>query len=96
MVPDVPSQARHSEGAGFAGRVCPQGHKIGSSADRDADGWCKQCRKSKNVTYRSRQRSALELALALESHGIEVTRSDPPVDLQALAAVLACGYHDTP
>lgn len=72
--------------------VCPQGHELKSSADRDADGWCRHCRKQKNATYRSRQRSALVLAMALESHGIEVTRRDPPVDLQALASALASGY----
>lgn len=75
--------------------VCPQGHEINSSADRDADGWCKRCRKAKNVTYRTRQRAALELALALESHGIEVTRSEPPVDLLALAVRLANGYRSS-
>jgi len=74
--------------------LCPQGHEIASSADRDADGWCKRCRQLKNATYRSRQRAALELALALESHGVEVIRSVSPVDLQALAAVLASGYRE--
>lgn len=72
--------------------ACPHGHEIHSAADRDADGWCKRCRKTKNVSYRSRQRAALELALALESHGVAVTRSEPPVDLQQLAAALARGY----
>jgi hypothetical protein len=38
---------------------------------------------------RSRQHVALELALALESHGIVVTQSDPPVDIPRLAAALA-------
>lgn len=76
----------------IATTVCPQGHEIRSDTDRDADGWCRQCRKAKNVGYRSRQRAALELALALEARGIEVTRSEPPVDLQRLAVVLADGY----
>ncbi len=73
--------------------VCPSGHEINSAADRDADGWCKQCRNRKNVSYRARQRAALELALALEAHGVEVTRSEPPIDLQQLAAALADGYN---
>lgn len=75
--------------------VCPAGHEIHSADDRDADGWCRRCRKAKNVVYRTRQRAALELALALESHGIEVTRSEPPVDLQRLAVALADGYLGT-
>jgi hypothetical protein len=75
--------------------LCPHGHELRSAADRDADGWCRQCRRAKNVGYRSRQRAALELALALESHGIEVTRSEPPVDLQRLAVALADGYYST-
>lgn len=72
--------------------VCPHGHDIHSAGDRDADGWCKRCRKAKNGVYRSRQRAALELALALESHGVAVTRSEPPVDLQQLAADLTRCY----
>jgi hypothetical protein len=48
--------------------------------------------KAKNVTYRSRQRVALELALALEAEGVEVTRSKPPINLKQLAAALANGY----
>ena len=71
---------------------CPNGHEIRSAADRDADGWCKRCRKSKNVVYRTRQRAALALALALESRGVAVTRSEPPVDLQQLAADLTRNY----
>ncbi len=76
--------------------ACPHGHAIETTADRDADGWCKQCRKSKNVTYRGRQRAALELALALESHGVQVTRSEPPINLQRLAALLAAGITAQP
>lgn len=72
--------------------MCPSGHEIRSAADRNADGWCRQCRNEKNIGYRSRQRAALELALALESHGVAVTRSEPPVDLQQLAADLARSY----
>lgn len=41
---------------------------------------------------RSRQSAAMQLARELEKHGIPVTRSDPPVDLAALAAALAAGY----
>ncbi|WP_328358588.1 hypothetical protein OG976_04770 [Mycobacterium sp. NBC_00419] len=72
--------------------LCPAGHEIRTAHDRDADGWCKRCRQAKNLGYRSRQRAALELALALEAHGVVVTRSEPPVDLQQLAADLASSY----
>lgn len=42
---------------------------------------------------RSRQAAAMQLARELEDrHNIPVTRSDPPVDLAALAAALAAGY----
>lgn len=75
---------------------CPRGHLITSSADRDADGWCKQCRKAKSVAYRRRQSAALELASALEANGIPVTRSEPPIDLSALAEALARGYKTHP
>jgi len=69
--------------------TCAQGHEVRSSADRDSDGWCKQCRKSKNLTYRSRQSAALELARTLEDRGIHVTRSQPPIDIQQQADALA-------
>lgn len=72
--------------------ICPAGHEIHTSADRDGQGHCLQCRKTHNAGYRSRQRAALVLALALESHGVEVTRSEPPVDLEMLAAALANGF----
>lgn len=71
---------------------CPHGHEIHSAADRDSQSYCLQCRRFGARTYRSRQRAALELALALESFGIEVTRSDPPVDLRRLAADLASAF----
>jgi hypothetical protein len=71
--------------------VCPSGHEVRSAADRDADGWCKQCRLAKNATYRSRQRTALQLATELEARGLPITRSDPPVDIHQLAADLASG-----
>lgn len=72
--------------------VCPSGHEINSAADRDGQGYCLRCRQDGARGYRSRQRAALELALALESHGVQVTRSEPPIDLQQLAAALAHGY----
>ena len=72
--------------------TCPAGHEIYSSADRDGQRFCLSCRNDRNVSYRSRQRAALELALALESLGVEVTRSEPPIDRQQLAAALAAGY----
>jgi hypothetical protein len=75
--------------------TCPQGHPIHSSADRDGQGYCIACRADGAKTYRGRQRAALELALALEAHGVAVTRSEPPVDLRQLAAALANVYQDT-
>ncbi|MHA3020430.1 hypothetical protein ACXPWS_09155 [Mycobacterium sp. BMJ-28] len=70
--------------------VCPQGHEIRSSADRDADGWCKRCRKAKNVAYRTRQRAAIELVTVLESLGVDVVNRP---NVRTLAEMLASGYH---
>jgi hypothetical protein len=64
--------------------TCSQGHEIRSSDDRNADGWCKQCRNAANVAYRSRQRAALQLAQALEAQGIPVTDSPLPHLVAAL------------
>jgi hypothetical protein len=75
--------------------ICPSGHEIHSAADRDGQGHCLRCRHDWNVGYRSRQSAAMELARPLENHGIEVTRSNPPVDLDMLAA-LANGYESKP
>lgn len=69
--------------------TCPQGHEIRSSADRDGQGYCLACRNDGAKTYRSRQSAALELARALEARGIQVTRSQPAVDIQQLADALA-------
>jgi hypothetical protein len=69
--------------------TCPHGHEIHSAADRDGQGYCRSCRNDGARTFRSRSRAALELALALEAHGVQVTRSEPPIDLQTLAAALA-------
>ncbi|UZG58237.1 hypothetical protein [Rhodococcus opacus] len=52
--------------------TCAQGHPIRSSADRYADGWCKQCRKAKNQQYREKQRAALALVKALAANGVHV------------------------
>jgi hypothetical protein len=70
-------------------QTCPQGHQIHSSADRDGQGYCLTCRGAGAKTYRSRQSAALELARALEARGIQVTRSQPPIDIQQLADALA-------
>lgn len=73
--------------------VCPHGHTVQTSQDRDGSGHCLQCRFQWNRTYRSRQSAAMALARALEDqHGIPVTRSQPPVDIVELAAALAAGY----
>lgn len=72
---------------------CPNGHPITSAADRNADGWCKQCRKAKSGAYRRRQSAALQLASALEANGIPITQTELQIDLSALADALARGYN---
>jgi hypothetical protein len=69
--------------------TCPQGHEIRSSADRDGQGYCLACRADGAKTHRSRQSAAIELARALEARGVQVTRSQPPVNIQQLADALA-------
>lgn len=74
---------------------CPHGHEIRSSSDRDPQGYCLGCRRDGEKIYRSRRRAALELAQALEANGIPVMRSEPPVDVAALAAVVAAALQST-
>lgn len=73
-------------------QTCPHGHEIRSTADRDGQSYCLQCRRNGARQYRSRSRIALELALALEANGVPVTRSEPPVNIKQLAADLVRNY----
>lgn len=68
---------------------CANGHPQRGPCDFFDDGRCRHCDRDHQSTYRSRRRAAMELAHALESHGVPVMRSEPPVDLHKLAAALA-------
>lgn len=72
--------------------TCAHGHPQRGPADYFEDGQCRRCDRARQSRYRTRRRAAVELAQALESYGVQVMRSDPPVDLQQLAAALAGGY----
>ena len=69
--------------------ICSHGHPQRGPFDYFDDGQCRHCDRNNQGRYRSRRRAALELAQALEAHGVEVMRSDPPIDVQGLAAALA-------
>lgn len=75
--------------------TCVHGHPQRGPTDYFPNGDCRHCDRDAQGRYRSRRRAAMELAVALESHGVEVMRSDPPVDLQRLAVTLADRYHDS-
>ncbi|WP_139810570.1 hypothetical protein [Prescottella equi] len=53
--------------------TCPHGHQIRSSADRDADGFCKACRRAANARYKAKQRAAIGLVQALRARGVGIT-----------------------
>lgn len=72
--------------------VCSHGHPQRGPLDYFDDGQCRHCDRNNQGRYRSRRRSAMELVDALESHGVAVTRSEPPVDLRQLAADLVRSY----
>lgn len=72
--------------------TCSRGHPQRGPADYFDDGQCRACDRVRQSRYRSRRRAAVELAHALEAHGVQVLRSEPPIDLQQLAATLADGY----
>lgn len=71
--------------------ACPQGHEIRSSADRGADGFCKECRRVASQAYRLKQRASLELVRSLEARGIHVdldtmaVGTDPTATPEAVA-----------
>lgn len=71
---------------------CNHGHPQRGPLDYFDDGQCRECDRGNQGRYRTRRRAAMELAQLLESHGVQVMRSEPPVDLQQLAAALAYGY----
>lgn len=67
--------------------TCPRGHPIRSSADRDTHHYCRACKRAGDRRRNSRRSAAMEFALALEGHGVPITRSG--IDLQWLAADIA-------
>jgi hypothetical protein len=75
---------------------CVNGHRLHSSVDVFADGDCRHCDKVHQGTYRSRRQVAMELMRALESHGLQVARSDPPFNIRQLAAALVAGIDSKP
>jgi hypothetical protein len=76
--------------------TCLNGHEQAGPLDYFDDGQCRHCDQGNQVRYRSRRRAAMELAQLLEAAGVEVMRSQPPVDLRQLAAALANGYESQP
>lgn len=75
---------------------CVNGHQLHGPADVFNDGDCRHCDKVHQGTYRSRRQIAMELMRALEAHGVQVARSDPPVDVRRLAADLIAGIAPRP
>lgn len=72
--------------------TCSHGHPQRGPADYFDDGQCRQCDRDNQGRYRTRRRAAMELALALEAEGVQVMRSEPPVNLRQLATTLARGF----
>jgi len=75
---------------------CANGHPQRGPIDYFDDGQCRHCDQGNQARYRTRRRAAMELAQALESHGVQVLRSEPPIDVQQLAAALAAGIDSEP
>ncbi|CAN5352686.1 hypothetical protein BH11ACT6_BH11ACT6_01730 [soil metagenome] len=75
---------------------CTHGHPQSGPFDYFDDGQCRRCDQGNQARYRTRRRAAVELAQLLEANGVQVMRSDPPVDLEQLAALLAAGLHPQP
>lgn len=42
--------------------TCPYGHEIRSSADRDAQGYCRECKRRRERARRHKARAQIELA----------------------------------
>jgi hypothetical protein len=76
--------------------ACANGHPQRGPLDYLPDGRCRHCDRDHQAKYRTRRRAAMELAQALESHGVQVMRSEPPVDIQSLAAALVAGFDPGP
>ncbi|AQT81375.1 hypothetical protein B1R94_22160 [Mycolicibacterium litorale] len=76
-------------------QVCAHGHEQRGPLDYFDDGQCRHCDRRNQARYRTRRSAAMELARALEAHGVEVMRAEPPVDLQRLAEALAGSYKAT-
>jgi hypothetical protein len=73
--------------------VCPNGHPTPTSADRDKQGLCLTCRREYTASYNTKRSAAMQLAIALESHGVQVTTAG--VDRGQLAAQIAAALRST-
>ncbi|CAN5578834.1 hypothetical protein BH09ACT8_BH09ACT8_27130 [soil metagenome] len=58
---------------------CPQGHDINTAADRDGQGYCKQCRSDRARRRRAGDSAALMVVRALEAAGAQFQSDGVPV-----------------
>lgn len=71
---------------------CPAGHHIRSSADRDKQGYCRQCRSDSERMKRMRARAALDVVRAFEDCGVKFVNDGVPITAEAVAAQLVRVY----
>ncbi len=58
---------------------CPKGHPTLTSAARDPNGTCKQCRKDYDRALKARQRAAYVVCRGLEARGVKFEDGGVPV-----------------
>ena len=71
---------------------CPQGHEIRSSADRDGQGYCRECRRTRARDQRVKHRAALDAVRSLEAAGIRFENDGVPIDGRDVARQLVRVY----
>lgn len=74
--------------------ACPAGHVIKSSADRDRQGYCRQCRREAERERRLADRAALNVVKIFEAAGVRFQNHGVPVDADEVVRQLVANYFD--
>ena len=70
---------------------CPKGHPTLTSAARDPNGTCKQCRKDCDRALKARQRAAYVVCRGLEGLGVRYENNGQPVPTKEIVRQLMDG-----
>ncbi|MDI9940873.1 hypothetical protein QM806_36550 [Rhodococcus sp. IEGM 1351] len=68
--------------------TCPQNHQIRSSADRDRQGYCRECRREGDRARRLQRQAAHEVVKVFEAAGVKFQNDGIPLNASEVAEAL--------